>query len=74
MRNRQFEDNTELIFLSKNVDKVGEELIFINEKQDELKKNQIKIFAAIKLLWDIDDHLQGKNSKDYSRTQDSLLY
>ena len=50
MRNRQFEDNTELIFLSKNVDKVGEELIFINEKQDELKKNQIKIFAAIKLL------------------------
>lgn len=36
---RQFEDNTELIFLSKNVDNIGEELEFIKERQKTLKQN-----------------------------------
>lgn len=57
LERRQFEDNTELIFLSKNVDNMGEELEVIKEKQEELKTKQIKIFAAIKLLCDIDTHL-----------------
>jgi hypothetical protein len=44
LEKRQFEDSTELIFLSKNVDNIGEELEKIIEKQKELKR-QMKIFA-----------------------------
>mmetsp|Transcript_6635 Transcript_6635/g.5741 ORF Transcript_6635/g.5741 Transcript_6635/m.5741 type:complete len:99 (-) Transcript_6635:253-549(-) len=47
---RQFEDSNELVFLFKNVDNVGEELEKIRIKQKVLKRNQVKVFAAIKLL------------------------
>lgn len=45
LEKRQFEDNTELIFLFKNVDNIGEELETIKERQDELKLKQVKIYA-----------------------------
>lgn len=53
LEKRQFEDSTELIFLFKNVDNIGEKLEEIVETQRTLKINQVKIFAAIKLLTDI---------------------
>lgn len=72
LERRQFEDNTELIFLSKNVDNMGEELEVIKEKQEVLKKKQIKIFAAIKLLCDIDAHLnRAPNQQEDEEEQEN---
>lgn len=47
---RKFENSTELVFLFKNVDDIAEELEKVQEKQKELKRNQVKIFASVKLL------------------------
>lgn len=47
---RKFEDNTELIFLSKNVDNIAEELEEIQTKQKFLKEKQIKIVSLINKL------------------------
>jgi len=49
---RQFEDNTELIFLSKNVDNIAEELEEIQKRQEKLKSKQIKTLKLINLLTD----------------------
>lgn len=64
LEKRQFEDSNELVFLFKNADDIGEVLEVIEEKQKKIKRNQVKIFAAIKLFCDIDEHLE--NNKDQS--------
>jgi len=50
LEGRQFEDSNELVFLFKNVDNVDEDLENIQANQKLLKRNQVKILAAIKLL------------------------
>ena len=59
LEKRQFEESNELVFLFKNVDNVGEKLEEIEIKQKMIKRKQVKIFAAIKLLCDIDEHLKN---------------
>ncbi|CAI2368307.1 unnamed protein product [Moneuplotes crassus] len=63
LEKRQFEDSNELIFLFKNADDIGEMLEEIEAKQKKLKKNQIKIFAAIKLFTDIAEHLENEENE-----------
>ena len=47
---RQFEDNTEILFLSKSADNISEEVEQVQKKQELLKKKQLIIVALINLL------------------------
>jgi hypothetical protein len=71
LEKRQFEESGELIFLFKNVDNIGEQLEDINIKQKTMKMNQIKIYAAIKLLSDIEEHFEKNGNYDDKSDQDT---
>lgn len=48
-------------FVFKHVDNIKEDLDEIKEIQDAVKLKQVKIFACLKLLSDIDQHMYEKN-------------